>query len=150
MLFTAGQIRSTFSLSKQQWRSYREYLPPLAKESTRSHSFSAADLLSVSVVRCLSEVLSAPLSTFTPIADGLFDLFGTTPWPQLERSTLLVDLGRYDVVLLDADCFTASAELALLVKLAPLMSELRGRLLAEGPAPQRDLFFPPMVAGGGR
>lgn len=147
MLFTTGQLRSAFSLSKQQWRSYRECLPPLAKDHAHAPCFSAADLLSTSVVNCLNREMSIPLSLFTPIAEKLFSICSTCPWPQLERSCLFLDLLSLRVELVDSERRSTTATVALFVQLAPLVAELRGHLLADEPDPQRDLAFPPMIAG---
>lgn len=147
MLFTTGQLRSAFSLSKQQWRSYRQCLPPLAKGHAHSPCFTAADLLATSVVRCLNGTMSVPLSLFTPVAEKLFWLFSTCPWPQLERSCLLLDLQSLRVELVDSERRISTTTVALFVQLAPLVAELRGHLLADVPDPQRDLAFPPMIVG---
>jgi hypothetical protein len=147
MLFTTGQLRSAFRLSKQQWRSYREALPPLAKDQGHAGCFTANELLAASVVYRAWSKLMMPLSVFTTVAKPLFDLCSAAPWPQLERSSLLIDFERGRVELVDHDRSVASAPLALLVELAPLAAELRQHLLAGEPDMQRDLAFPPMLAG---
>jgi len=147
MLFTTGQLRSTFQLTKQQWRSYREALPPLARDNGRSGCFTASDLLAAGVVRRAVSTLTIPLSAFTPTAKPLFDLCSSTPWPQLERSSVAIDFEQQRVELVDLDRVVTSAPLALVVELTPLVAELRQHLLADEPEAQRDLAFPPMLAG---
>ena len=88
-----------------------------------------------------------PLSTFTPLATQLFDLCAAAPWPQLERSSLLIDFEQRGVELVDQDRTIPFTSLALVIELAPLVAELRQHLLAGEPDPQRDLAFPPMLAG---
>lgn len=146
MLFTTGQLRSTFSLSKQQWRSYREALSPLAKDYGRSGCFTAADLLATSVVRKVSASLSVPLPVFTPIAEPLFELCAEHPWPQLERSHLAIDFECPSVELVDRETCITTTSVALLIELKPHILELRERLIPGIPNPQRDLAFPPMIA----
>lgn len=147
ILFTVGQLRSAFALSKQEWRSYRQALAPLNQDSRRSPCFSAGDLLAIAVVRRVSKTLAAPLSTFSSLAGDLFALCGAYPWPQLERSYLLFDLQDLGVELVDLDRWHRPIEFGLLIRLAPLVAEIRENLLAGGPDPQHDLAFPPMVAG---
>ena len=146
MLFTTGQLRSTFSLSKQQWRSYREALSPLAKDHGKSGCFSSADLLATSVVHRINTSLSVPLPAFSGIALPLFELCTAHPWPHLERSSLAIDFQSRLVELVDHDRHITAAAITLLIELAPLVVELRERLLAGIPDPQRDLAFPPMIA----
>lgn len=146
MLFTTGQLRSTFSLSKQQWRSYREALSPLAKDHGKSGCFSSADLLATSVVHRINTSLSVPLPAFSGIALPLFELCTAHPWPHLERSSLAIDFKSRLVELVDHDRHITPAAITLLIELAPLVVELRERLLAGIPDPQRDLAFPPMIA----
>jgi len=150
MLFTTGQLRSSFLLSKQQWRSYREALPPLAKDSGRAACFTAADLLATSVVHQVTATLAMPLGSFTLVAPQIFALLNQSPWPQVERSSLVLDFSRARVELADSERRIDWASIALLVDLAPLVAELRQHLLAGVPDPQRDLAFPPMVAGARR
>lgn len=146
MLFTTGQLRSVFCLSKQQWRSYREALPPLAKDQGRSGCFTAADLLAAGVVHRVSTSLSVPLPAFTSVATPLFGVCAAYPWPQLERSGVVIDFEARRVELADQERYI-NAAVALLVELAPLVAKLRQHLLAGVPDPQRDLAFPPMIAG---
>lgn len=147
MLYTTGQLRSAFSLSKQQWRSYREALSPLAKDQGRSACFTASDLLATRVVNRLSTSLSIPLSVFTEVAEPLFGLLAAHPWPQLERSNLLIDVEGNRVELVENEHETTDTAVGLLVELAPLVADLRQHLLVGEPDPQGDLAFPPMVAG---
>ena len=146
MLFSKGQLRSTFSLSKQQWRSYRETLPPLAKGRGRSDCFTATDMLATGVVHRLSSSLSMPLSAFTDIAAPLFELCAANPWPQLERSSLMIDIDTPQVQRVDQERRGSFAAVALIIELAPLVMELRQHLLAGVPDLQQDLAFPPMIA----
>jgi hypothetical protein len=150
MLFTTGQLRSAFNLSKQQWRSYREALPPLAKDNGRAACFSAADLLATSVVHRVTVTLAMPLGSFTPVSPALFALLNNSPWPQVERSSLVLDLALAHAELADPERRIGLAPVALLVELSSLVFELRQHLLAGVPDPQRDLAFPPMIAGARR
>lgn len=146
MLFTAGQMRMAFGLSKQQWRSYRSALAPLTRDQGRSACFSATDLLATSVIHRVSTGLSIPLNVFAVLAEPLFQLLAACSWPQLERSILSIDVEQSRVELVDGDGGMSSTTVTLLVELAPVIAELRGRLLTGVPDPQRDLAFPPMIA----
>jgi hypothetical protein len=150
MLFTTGQLRSSFQLTKQQWRSYREALPPLAKDRGRAASFTAADLLATSVVHKVTVRLAMPLSSFTPVASAIFSLFNESPWPQVERSSLVLDFAQARIELANSGRRAVDVEIAVMVDLAPLVAELRQHLLAGVADPQRDLAFPPMIAGARR
>jgi hypothetical protein len=150
MLFTTGQMRTAFGLSKQQWRSYRGALAPLTRDQGRAACFSATDLLATSVIHRLSTGLSIPLNIFTVVAEPLFQLLAACPWPQLERSILSIDVEQSCVELVDRDRELSSATVILLIELAPMIAALRRQLLAGVPDPQRDLAFPPMIAGARR
>lgn len=148
MLFTTGQMRTAFGLSKQQWRSYRGALAPLTRGRGRAACFSPTDLLATSVIHRLSTRLSIPISVFSVVAEPLFDLLAIFPWPQLERSILHFDIEQSSVELLERDRGMSPAIIALLIELAPLIAELRAQLLADFQDPQLDLAFPPMIARG--
>lgn len=147
ILFTPGQLRLAFGLSKQEWRTYRQALGPLSRDNGRSPCLSAGDLLATAVVRRASTALAAPLSAFSSLAENLFALCGAYPWPQLERSYLLLDLQAAGVELIDLERGHRPIDLGLLIRLAPLVADIRQNLLAAGPDPQHGLAFPPMVAG---
>lgn len=139
---------SALSLSKQQWRTYRQALPRLNAEGGRAACFSAGDLLATAVVQSAATILQMPISGFSSVADALFEVCDAHPWIRLERSqlALIVDDGR--VVLFDLDQRPPTSTLAIIVQLQPLVESLRDRLLAAGSDPQQDLAFPPMIAGG--
>ncbi|WP_156334132.1 MULTISPECIES: hypothetical protein [unclassified Shinella] len=147
ILFTPGQIMAALSLSKQQWRTYRQALPSLNAEGRRSACFSAGDLLATAVVQFATASLQMPVSGFSSVAGELFEVCGAYPWIRLERShlALIVDDGR--VVLLDLDQRLPACGLAIVIQLQPLVDSLRERLLATASNPQQSLAFPPMVAG---
>jgi hypothetical protein len=147
ILFTPGQLMAALSLSKQQWRTYRRALSPLDREPGRSACFTAGDLLAAAVAQHTATSLQMPISTLTVVADELFGVCGAHPWIRLERASLVIILDEGRVVLLEPEYRLPVCALALLIELRPLAAELRERLLAAGSDPQRDLAFPPMIAG---
>lgn len=146
MLYTTGQLRSAFRLSKQQWRSFRDALPPLARDNSRAACFTTADLLATGVIHRISTSLSIPLSVFTAIAAPLYQLCASSAWPMLERSTLVIDLEGNRVELVDNKRRITPTPLAIMVELAPLVAGLRQHVLADTTDEQQDLAFPPMIA----
>ena len=148
ILFTPGQLMAALSLSKQQWRTYRRALPRLNAETGRSACFSAGDLLATAVAQSASVALQMPVSALSPVADGLFEVCSSHPWIRLERASLVLILDEGRVALLDSDQRPPVCALALMIDLKPLVADLRERLLAAGSNPQRELAFPPMIAGG--
>lgn len=148
ILFTPGQVMSALSLSKQQWRTYRQALAPLNVEVGRSACFTAGDILATAVVQSVASTLQMPISGFAMMADALFSICGDFSWPQLERSRLSLVVNDGRVMLLDLDQRPPSCALAIIVQLQPLVDGLRKTLLAAGTDPQHDLAFPPMFAGG--
>jgi hypothetical protein len=139
---------AALSLSKQQWRTYRQALSPLAAETGRSACFSAGDLLATAIVQSAAATLQMPIPAFASVADTLFNVCGAHPWAKLERVSLVLLPSEARVLLLDYDQRLPICSLAVLVELGPIVGDLRERLLAAGGDPQHDLAFPPMVAGG--
>lgn len=139
---------AVLSLSKQQWRTYRQALPQLNAEAGRSACFSVGDLLATAVVQSAAAALQMPVSALSSVADGLFDVCSAHPWIRLERASLVLILDDGRALLLEGDQRPPACALALLIELRPLVAELRERLLAAGTDTQQDLAFPPMVAGG--
>lgn len=148
ILYTPGQVMAALSLSKQQWRTYRQAIPRLAPEGGRSACFKAGDILAAAVLQVASVRFQAPISVFTPLTDALFEVCGLYPWPRLERAQLVLMPDEGDVALLDPDQRLPTGSMFLVIQLAPLVGTLREHLMATGSDPQHDLAFPPMVAGG--
>ncbi len=148
ILYTPGQVMAALSLSKQQWRTYRHALPRLNPEARRSACFRAGDLLAAAVVQAATTALQMPVSAFSPVAEPLFDICSSHPWPRLERAHLVLLPADGRAVLVDPEQRVPACTLAVVVELAPLAAELRKRLLAAGSDLQHDLAFPAMVAGG--
>jgi len=148
ILFTPGQVMAALSLSKQQWRTYRQALPPLNLETGRSACFDAGHLLAAAVVQAGSEALQSPVSTFGPVASALFELCSAASWPRLERAHLVLVPSQGRALLVEPEQKVPAHSLAIVIELAPLVAHLRERLMAAGSSPQHDFAFPPMVAGG--
>lgn len=139
---------SALSLSKQQWRTYRQALAPLNLEGGHSACFTAGDILATAIVQSVASTLQMPISRFAAMADALFLVCGNHPWPRLERSCLLFTIDDGRLMLLDHEQPPPSCDVAIIVRLQPLIDSLRETLLMGAKDAQRDLAFPPMVAGG--
>lgn len=139
---------AAISLSKQQWRTYRNALPPLNLETGRSACFNAGDLLAVAVVQAGSDALQSPISTFAPVATALFELCRSASWPRLERAHLVLVPSQGRALLVDPEQKIPAHSMAIVIELAPMVVHLRERLMAAGSNLQHDFTFPPMVAGG--
>lgn len=148
ILFTPGQLMTALSLSKQQWRTYRQAFPLLNADAGRSACFSAGDLLATAVAQSASTALQMPVAALSPVAVALFSICNAHPWIRLERSSLALIPYDGQVHLLDTDQRPPLSRLALVVELEPLVAQLRERLVSSGSHPQQDLVFPPMIAGG--
>lgn len=139
---------AALSLSKQQWRTYRQALPELTPDAGRSACFTAGDILAAAVVQSAATTLHAPVSVFSPLAAALFDLCSTHAWPRLERAHLVLAPADGQILLVDPEQRLGTVGVALVVPLGPLVADLRERLMADGSDPQHDRAIPPMVAGG--
>jgi hypothetical protein len=146
ILYTPGQIMAALSISKQQWRTYRQALPRLNADGGRSACFSAGELLATAVVRTACETLQMPVSRFTSVANSLYEVCESYPWIRLERSyiALLLDEGRAN--LLDLEQLPA-CELAIIIHLQSVVAGLRESFLTPRNSSQHELAFLPMIAG---
>ena len=150
MLYTVGQLMSVLSLSKQQWRTFRQALPRLNSGEGRSAALTAGDLLAAAVARSLVHRLQLPATALCSVAESLFHVCGTHAWPRLERSRIALDLDTGRATLVDAGQSAPKGGIVVLVDLSPIVAALRAGMMADGGSSQRDLAFPPMAAGGTR
>jgi hypothetical protein len=138
--FSQAQVREVLGLEPETIRHWRKALPALAGRP-RKAAYEHADLLAIAIVKRLVRNLGFPISQIASIDEELFSLCRTTPWPQLSRCRLRVEVG--DTIKLEplgapADLGTAAI---VLLPLGPIIAELSSRLL--GPARlQEELRFP--------
>lgn len=155
VLYTPGQLRQAAAIAPETYRHWKKALAPLRRGKGHSPCFSSGDLVGVSVVRLLAVGLSVRVSALAPIAETLFELCNSSPWPVLERAKLSVNLLDAHVELL-AELGAASGEEPLVViPLRPVIAKLREQLLAASDiSVQASLRFPPTPiaasASGGR
>lgn len=147
MLYTPGQFMNALGLTKQQWRTFRKALVCLNSGSGHAPCFSAGQLLATRAAQFIAEHLQTSVVILSPLSAQLFSVCENAPWPQLERSKIVVDLNRNAVELLPVEQMPGPAPITVVVELRPLIFELREKLLEADVVDQSSLSFPPMVAG---
>ena len=147
MLYTPGQLMTALGLTKQQWRTFRKALGCL-NSAGHAPCFSAGQLLATRVSQFIAEQLQAPLALLAPLSEQVFDACESAPWPQLERSKIVIDLGANAVELQLVEQMPRRATIVIAVELRPIIVELREKLLEADVDDQSSLAFPPMIAGG--
>ena len=139
---------SALGLTKQQWRTYRKALGYLDSGPGHAPCFSAGQLLATRAAQLVAEHLQAPLAILSPLSGQLFSVCESAPWPQLERSKIVIDLCGNAVELLLVEQMPGRGPITVIVELRPLIVGLREKLLEADVDDQSSLAFPPMVAGG--
>jgi hypothetical protein len=145
--FTPGQLRDTVGLSVETFRHWKRVLSPFSDRPGRASRFSTGDLLAASVLRRLTDRCGVRVGHLAEISKEIVSLCNSASWASLEDKVLIVDL-------MNGACRLAyprdigAADVAVLCRLQPLMSELRDALLRSQPsADQRHLYFLPTQVG---
>lgn len=146
--FSQIQVREILGLEPETVRHWRKCLPPL-KAKPRRAAYGRADLLALAVVREFVHDLGIPVSSLTPLADDLFQLCGSRPWPYLSRCQLRLENSGLALEHADAPMSLARRP-AVLVPLAPLVMRLGQALLGDDGEAQPELRFPLTAQRGGR
>lgn len=157
--YTPGQLRSAVALPQETYRHWKKTLPPLRLVSGHSPCFTAGDLLALALVRTMTANFSMRVSAIAPISEQLFQICNASPWPVLERSTLIVDFLNNCVELI-SDYKRMDSETPLFVfPLSSVVRNLRNALLSESEqCDQRMFHFAPIplvssgepISSGGR
>lgn len=107
----------------------KKALGPLRRSRGRSPCFTSGDIVAVAVVRTLSVFLGIRVSNLSPIAEKLFEVCNSVPWPALERGKLIIDLpnSNLEFELERADNLVDC--LAVIVQLRPILKQLRNQFL---------------------
>ena len=142
--YTPGQLRSAVGIPPETYRHWKKALGPLRRDRGHSPCFTAGDLVAVAVVRVLSVDMAVRVGSLTLIAETLFKLCNSAPWPTLERGKLLFDFSNTHVHFRPELADTLSEGPLAIVPLRPIIADLRDHLLAaSGPDAQEILRFPP-------
>ena len=148
VLYTPGQLRSAVSIAPETYRHWKKALGPLRRGRGHSPCFSSGDLVAVAVIRSLAVDLAVRVGALTPIAESLFEICNASPWPVLERSKLIIDMGRAHLQLRPELAEVISDQPSIVVPLASAVALLREQLLAANDIQeQTSLRFPPMPVG---
>jgi hypothetical protein len=141
--YTPGQLRNVACIPPETYRHWKKALSPLRRDRSHSPCFAPGDLVAVAVVRTLSIDLGMRVSALSAIAEALFDLCNSAPWPTLERGRLILDLPQQKVEFRSELSERPLDGLAVVVPLWPIVTQLRDQLLtANEPSDQQTLQFP--------
>ena len=144
MKFTPGQLRSVTSISQETYRHWKKSFPNLERNSGKKPCFSAGDLLSVLVIRQLTQSFRIQVSALREISEHLFLLMNSTPWFNLERSVLLINLPENRLELVSAITPITPSQSILFLPLTDSAKAIRQKLLADDQLhKQGTLQFPP-------
>ncbi len=146
--YAPGQLREAVGLSKDTWHYWRRevaWLNP-TRGSPRA-CFGPGEILAVATLKQLHG-LGLPIRRLGEIADGLLSHCCSSSWLQLERTSVVVELGGGRLTFLSV-IPVASERPFMVLPLGPLIASLREHLFEEVPVPQRTLAFPPVAVRGG-
>ena len=142
--YTPGQLRSAVGIPPETYRHWKKALAPLRRDRGHSPCFTAGDLVAVAVVRVLSVDMAVRVGSLTQIAETLFKLCNSAPWPILERGKLLFDFSNAQVQFHPELAGTLSEGPLAIVPLRSIIAHLRDRLLAAGELDTQEMLrFPP-------
>jgi hypothetical protein len=146
--YTPGQLRSAAAIAPEAYRHWKKALAPLRRQKGHSPCFSAGDLVAVAVVRVLTIGFGIRVGALAPLAEGLFSVCNSAPWPTLERGRLMIDASAAIVQFQPEAGDLLVGGPTLLVPLRPIITRLRDQLLAVGEVEyQTMLRFPPTSLG---
>ena len=142
--YAPGQLRNAAAISQETYRHWKKALAPLRRGSGQSQCFTAGDLLAVVIVRRLTTDFGIRVSAISTVAEALFATCNTTPWPNLEQGTLVVDLANGHLRFMRETNHVVSERPALVIPLRPMVEHLRGALLTEDDLDRKKrLHLPP-------
>lgn len=145
--YSPGQLREAVGLSKDTWHYWRKGIAWLNPPSGHPRAcFGPGELLAVAVLKQLHS-LGLPISRLVELADGLLDHCCSSSWPQLERTSAVVELASGRVRYF-SEIPNTSEHPFLVLPLGPLIALLREHLFDNVPVPQRALVFPPLAVRG--
>jgi len=145
---TPGQVRTILGLAPETYRHWRKALPPLAQRRGQGPSFTVGDLVAVAVVKGLVDACGLRVSALQDVSVRLFETCNRVGWTVLERSSLVIDVAGNSVSVTADSPAVSAVSPVLVIPCAPLMAQLRDKLLhGEALEAQQYLRFPPTAMG---
>lgn len=138
---TPQQIFEIAELSDQTLRHWRRVLPPLAGLNGHTPCFALGDALALLVVRHLVKGMGINVSTLAPASLQLFDLCRSTNWPHLSDQSLVIQVERGAVSVLDPAI--ELEEPAIVVPMRTFAHQLRAAGVSSSYSDQLPLRLPP-------
>jgi hypothetical protein len=135
MRYTQSQVRELLSLPLQTYRYWASSVPHLSSRAGKTAAFSTGDLLGLALTKQACIGLGVGVGRVRTGLDQMFGFLDRSPWPTDEGCTLVLCAERGE--------FLGLAELGrrrrldgatLLIPCAPVIDELRARLLPVGDA----------------
>jgi hypothetical protein len=146
MKLTPGQVRDVLDLSQDTFKHWKKVLPPLIGRNGYRPCFTHGDLLAMAFIRALTDDACVQVGALGAISAVLFDQCTKQPWAALERTVLILELPRIRVEFISDQSSPQIASLGIVVPCAPIIRDLRERLLmGEDDDLQGNLRFPPAV-----
>jgi hypothetical protein len=150
MKLSPGQIREVLGLSQDTFRHWKKALPPLAGRNGYRPCFTTGDLFAMALIRALTEDAGVRIGALHAVAVSLFDYCGRHSWAELERSTLVLELGYVRVRFFAEGNIPQLDGIGIVVSCRPIVGDLRERLLMDKEdTEQGNLRFPPTVVSTG-
>jgi hypothetical protein len=146
--YTPGQFRDALGLTKETFRYWKRDLPALAEVAGHSPCFGPHELVATAIAK--SAVDESSIRKLASLAPQLFAMCEQMAWPQLERMSAVLFIKAGRVCFVDRGTALQGDESAVIVPLAPVVHELRARLLAGDVETQGSLAFPPVAVSAGR
>ncbi|MEA2859230.1 MAG: hypothetical protein QOC72_1269 [Methylobacteriaceae bacterium] len=148
MKFTPGQVKEILSISQDTFRHWKNTFAPMAGRNGYTPCFSSGDLLTMAVIKTLTEEVGIRVGELRGIGGTLFE-HCSQPWAGLERTVLLIDPLKARVTPSPEGQAITMDGLTIAVPLRSIVAGLREHLLLEQPeASQEPLRFPPTAIGG--
>lgn len=130
MRYTQSQVRELLGIPLQTYRYWAALIPHLSSRAGKGSLFTTGDILGLALTKEACTSLGLAVGQVTGGLEDIFGILNSAPWPTGAGCVLMLSMGKAR--------FVTVAELAqepwleaatLLVPCAPIMEELRARLL---------------------
>lgn len=142
MRYTQGQVREVVGLTTQAFRHWKKVLPNLKNKTGKTSTFSAGDILCLSIIKELTDSFNIPVSWLTQKENQIVSICNSVTWQELSESTLVIDqdeIKYIDHQRIDIDSDTPRIYLPL----NSIITKIRQKVLdTQTEITQKELPFP--------
>lgn len=145
MLYSQKQVRDELDISQETYRYWAKIVPTLASRAGKTAKLTYGDVLALAFTRTLCDRFGIRIGVIASAIEDLFVQLNNHSWVGLEACWLKITHHSVELVKPNRGQLLASDEDSIFIECAPVIGEVRAKMLAAAPDQLRMTFGPKVI-----